>query len=102
VHCQSNLEPEPFGQVFVEALAAGLPVVTTNMGGGREIVTDSCGLRVAAKPSAVAGALARLIDDPVLRASLSRAGPARAFELCDPRVRMVQLEALFADVVRRP
>ena len=29
IHCQPNTAPEPFGLVFVEALYAGLPVVTT-------------------------------------------------------------------------
>ena len=44
VQCQPNAGPEPFGLVFVEALAAGLPVVTTRMGGPLEIVNASCGM----------------------------------------------------------
>ena len=31
--CQPNASPEPFGIVLVEALAAGLPVVTAASGG---------------------------------------------------------------------
>ena len=42
IQCQPNTGPEPFGITFVEAMAAGLPVVTTAMGGALEIVDDSC------------------------------------------------------------
>src|SRR5262249_25463886 len=46
LHCQPNTRPEPFGVAFVEALAAGLPVVTAAIGGALEIVDDSCGALV--------------------------------------------------------
>ncbi len=39
VHCQPNTAPEPFGLAFVEALYAGLPVVTMDMGGAAEVLT---------------------------------------------------------------
>src|SRR5262245_47777217 len=38
VHCQANVSPEPFGVAFVEALAAGVPVVTSAIGGALEVV----------------------------------------------------------------
>ena len=44
VHCQPNTGPEPFGLAFVEALAAGRPVVTTALGGALEIVDETCGV----------------------------------------------------------
>jgi glycosyltransferase involved in cell wall biosynthesis len=92
IHCQANLRPEPFGIVFVEALAAGLPVVTAAMGGVLEIVDDSCGILVAPNdPMALAASLRRLIDDPVLRARLALAGPGRASAICDPGIQMRRL-----------
>ena len=42
--CQPNTAPEPFGLSLVEALQAGLPVVTSGVGGACEIVDGSCGL----------------------------------------------------------
>jgi glycosyltransferase involved in cell wall biosynthesis len=89
IHCQPNLGPEPFGITFIEALYAGLPVVTTSIGGALEIVDGSCGVLVAPNdPAALAGALGRLIEDRELRARLGTAGPARAAALCEPQAQM--------------
>ena len=83
IHCQPNLGPEPFGIAFVEALYAGLPVVSSNLGGAAEIVTNACGRLVPmGDVEALAETLRTLIDDHELRASLGAAGPARADELC--------------------
>lgn len=97
VYCQPNLEPEPFGVVFVEALYAGRPVLATAIGGAREIVTESCGRLVA--PGDIPGlssALAELIERPASRARLGAGGPARAAELCDPRRQTRALEDLLS------
>lgn len=83
--CQPNLGPEPFGITYVEAMYAGLPVVTAATGGALEIVTPETGLLVPAGDApSLAGALRTLAGDPALRARLGAAGPARAAELCDP------------------
>lgn len=84
IHCQPNIRPEPFGQTFVEALMAQLPVVTTAFGGAREIVDDSCGCLVPPDdPQSLAMALRRLMTDHGLCKRLGAAGPARAQQLCD-------------------
>lgn len=99
IHCQPNTGPEPFGIAFVEALYAGLPVVTTAMGAAEEIVTGNCGVLVAPNADALADALRRLIQNPDLRAQLGAAGPRRAAELCDPQQAMIAMENELAKLI---
>lgn len=86
--CQPNTGPEPFGIVFVEALSAGLPVVSTNIGGALEIVDQTCGLLAEPEPAAVAAALLRLVEDADLRRRLAANAPERARQLCEPEARI--------------
>jgi UDP-glucose:(heptosyl)LPS alpha-1,3-glucosyltransferase len=52
---------EPFGNVHLEALASGLPVVTSVVAGGAEVVDDRCGATVAPDDAvALATALEKL------------------------------------------
>jgi glycosyltransferase involved in cell wall biosynthesis len=89
VYCQPNTGPEPFGIVFIEALHAGLPVVTSNIGGAAEIVTPDCGILCPpGDVRAVADALRELITDLDRRQRLALAGPTRAAELCEPEHRL--------------
>lgn len=92
IHCQPNMGPEPFGITFIEALSAGLPLVTTAIGGALEIVDDSCGVLVPeGDANALASALRRLINDADARRRLSAHAPQRAKLLCDPATRMREL-----------
>lgn len=61
VFCQPNVEPESFGQVFVEAQASGCPVVTTAMGGALECVET--GGRNRLLPQADPGLVAQALED---------------------------------------
>ena len=94
VFCQPNATPDAFGLSFVEAMAAGVPVLTTRLGGALEIVDESCGVLVPADDrEALAAALTRLVIEPEFRRSRSAGGPARARQLCDPAVRLGDLHA---------
>ena len=56
---------EPFGNVHLEALAAGVPIVTTTRAGGAEIVTEASGAVIPpGDPAALAGAVERLRARP--------------------------------------
>lgn len=61
--------------VLLEAMAAGVPVVATSVGGIPEILTDhQTGLLVAPRnPQAIAGALAELLADRALSRSMAEA-----------------------------
>jgi glycosyltransferase involved in cell wall biosynthesis len=67
---------EALGLVFLEAMAAGVPVIGTRVGGIPEIVEDGVnGLLVPPEnPSALAAALVRLLSDAALRAQFTQAG----------------------------
>jgi len=66
--------------VIMEAMAAGLPVVSTQIGGVPEMVVENeTGLLVSPNdPSALAEALERLMVDPALARRLGQAGYERA------------------------
>jgi glycosyltransferase involved in cell wall biosynthesis len=102
IYCQPNTAPEPFGIAFVEALAAGVPVVTTATGGALEIVDERCGILVREpSPLLVAEALQHLIDAPAFRASLSAAAPSQAQRISDPRARLLEVRDLVRAQIAR-
>ncbi len=78
VHC--SLTPEPFGQVVVEGMVAGVPVIAADAGGPAEIITHNVdGLLTApGDVAALAAAMRRLRDDASLRQALVSRGFARA------------------------
>lgn len=96
----ASVVPEPFGQVVVEGLAAGVPVVASNAGGPAETITDE-GNGLLVPPgdvAALAAALRRLIADAALRARLSAAGPARAADF-QPAAIGARVEQVYRELV---
>jgi len=71
---------ESFGIVLLEAMSAGAPIICSDIHGYRGVVRrERDGILVEPGNSdALATAMRRLIDDPDLRARLSRAGEERA------------------------
>ena len=76
----ASLDPEPFGQVVVEALGARCAVLVADAGGPAEIVTDGVDGLLYAMGSrlALAAGMRRLADDPALRVRLADAGVVTA------------------------
>ncbi len=74
---------EPFGIPIVEAMATGVPVVATRVGGITEIVEDGkTGLFVErGEVTALADAIISLLSDKDRRKSMGKAGRQRAIEL---------------------
>lgn len=94
--------PETFGLVGLEALAHGLPVVTSAVGGvGEWAIPGRTALTVPPNdPSALARALDRLADEPALARRMAREGRARAREL-DAASHVDALLAAFESSLRR-
>ena len=87
---------------LLEAMAAGLPIVTTDVPGCREAVADGVnGLIVPARDgAALAAALRKLIDDPELRRRYGVAGRERvAKEFASPII-IAETLAVYADLAR--
>jgi glycosyltransferase involved in cell wall biosynthesis len=102
IYCQANSEAEGFSIVFLEAFFAGLPIVTTAIGGALEIVNSGCGILVPANDrNALAAALQKLIDDQELRQKLGAKGRDRALERCDPARQFGELERVFRQIHSR-
>jgi phosphatidylinositol alpha-mannosyltransferase len=80
IFCAPNTGNESQGIILLEAMAAGLPVVASNIDGFALVLTHGVeGLLVRPKDSdALADALLNLVDDPDQRASMSALGRERA------------------------
>jgi len=75
---------EPSAVVLYEALACGKPIVTTSVGGNREIVSDDCGRIIEPRdPAALERTLLLLLRDDALRKALGAASRRRAVEKFD-------------------
>ena len=89
---------------ILEAMAAGLPVVASDVGGVPELVVDGVtGLLVPpGDPAALAAALERLLADAALRRRLGAAGRERAEERFDVRAaRDAHVAVYLAELARR-
>jgi glycosyltransferase involved in cell wall biosynthesis len=89
---------------ILEAMAAGLPVVASRVGGVPELVVDGeTGLLVpAGDPELLAAAVGRLLDDATLRRRLGEAGRARVRERFDlDSVRRAHLDLYRRELARR-
>ncbi len=89
------------GRVIVEAMALGLPVVATAVGGIPDVVTDGeCGRLVEPENvDALATALTELGRDPGLRRKLGEVAAERA-EAFSTAVASEKLLAVYAALVR--
>ncbi len=87
---------------LMEALALGLPVAMTAVGGVPEAITDGVEGRLVppSNPDALAGAIEELVCDPVLRARMAAAARIRG-QRFDITIAVARIEAIYREVVAR-
>ena len=104
--CFSSVEGESFGIVLLEAMAAGTPLVASDLTGYRHVARGGreAVLVPPGDPAALAASLAALLDDPARRDALRRAGQARAEEFSLARLaeRLVERYEVAAGRTRAP
>jgi phosphatidylinositol alpha-mannosyltransferase len=93
---------ESFGIVLLEAMAAGTPIVCSDIHGYKGVVRRGreALLVPPREPKELAVAIDRLLRDPALRTRMGEAGRARAEEFSWPRV-TAKVDDYYGFVVRR-
>ncbi len=98
VHASTT--PEPFGQVVVQAMAAGKPVVATRGGGVVEIVAEyETGLLVPmGDADAMAGAILMILANPGQAAAMGTAGRRRFLEHFTIQTTIDSIQTLYESI----
>jgi L-malate glycosyltransferase len=92
---------EGFSNAIVEAMAASLPVVATNVGGNAEAVEDGVsGFIVPSDdPEAMAAAITRLISDPLQAWAMGKAGRNLVMEKFTTKVMMDRIAICYQNLL---
>lgn len=94
-----SLYYEIFGNVLIEAMASGLPIIATKVGGMEEILAQGkTGYFV--KPgdaSELSGYMKRVLTDPILQQSLSRTARRETLEQYDDMVIARKVESIYRE-----
>ena len=101
--CAPSLAAESFGIVLAEAMAAGVPVVASDLPGYRAVLRDGQAGRLTppGDPVALADALYDLLEDEEERRRLTAAGSAAAAELSWSRI-TDSIEEAYEDALAAP
>ncbi len=92
--------PEPFGQVIVEGMAAGVPVIAADAGGPREIITDGVNglLTPPGDAPALACAITGLLEDPDRARRLALAGREHVETHFSIRATAAKMEEIYREI----
>lgn len=94
-------DSEQFPIALIEAMAAGLPCVSTDVGDVRNMVSDENQFAIG-NEEAMAAALARFLADPERRRSAGEANRRKAEQQFDERVMISRYADLYGEAIGRP
>jgi len=94
---------EAFGRVIIEAMAAGRPVVATNVGGIPEVVVNGkTGYLVPPrKPTALSEAIISILCNPDLKEMFGKCGRERAEKLFAAQIYTQNIENIYVELMQR-
>ena len=95
-----SIEPEPFGMVAIEAMAAGAPVIAAGHGGLLDIVVnEKTGLFFPPRDAtALADSIDRLASDRILRRRLGSVGAQRQRDLFSVQIQVDRTEKVYEEM----
>jgi glycosyltransferase involved in cell wall biosynthesis len=98
---------ETSGNVVLEAMSAGVPVVCLDWTGPHDLTSDACAMRIAPrKPDQVitelSAAIEALAADPERRRAMGRAGQARVRQLFTWTDKAAQIQRVYDAVLTTP
>ena len=104
IYIQPTLQPgEGIGNSMAEAMSFGVPVITSNVGGGIELTAhEKTGLHFqVGDPQALAQSIQRLMDDPILCDALGLAAADTLQTRFSLRQEASEFVALFNDLIKK-
>ncbi|MBK9925982.1 MAG: glycosyltransferase family 4 protein [Anaerolineales bacterium] len=98
----TSIWPEPFGRVIVEAMASGVAVIGTSVGGASEILVDGDNALVFSpdNPSSLTQQVMRLIETPALREQLIASARETAVNKFDIQRMTAEIESYLQTMIK--
>lgn len=105
IFCLPTLR-EPGGIAILEAMACGLPIITSNYGGPSISVTDECGIKIQLKDyisyvNDLADALILLIKNPAIRCAMGSEGRKRVENEFSVKSIRTKILNLYDDIIKQ-
>ncbi len=98
----SSTEPESFGRTIIEAMSCKRPVVSTDMGGPKEIIdNDTDGFLVSPEPEKIAEVIIRLLSDGDLHTRISINAIHKANSKFCIENHIQQIESLYTGLLKK-
>lgn len=98
----TSIEPEPFGMVLLEAMAKEKPIIASNEGGPREIIThQKDGLLIQPRsPEILAQAIKIICEDDILRIKLAEEARQTILNKFNPKITVNNLEKIYVGITK--